>query len=138
MATIRGYRKFSEIDVIKKTIKNSKKYMNEDPLESEILNIFSTKKQRSWLILSNKRLYFILDDIRKPKPKVIRSLDKNELIFEKKVIVTLRFNENYSNSSGTVRFNDLPRGWLYSKRLFSSSSILKEKIENLIKKKMYT
>ncbi len=76
------------------------------------------------MVCSTKRLYFILDDIRKSEPQIQWSTKQ----IPPKVSLDTK-----SDRTGIVRLNDRPRGWLYSMRLFATVPI-EAQIENLVNK----
>lgn len=128
-----GYRNFWGEDEIKKLITKSKNFdsANESPSSALSLLIFQTSKQQTWIVSSSKRLYCILDDIRKPRPKIQWSSKKQSLSPDgnyESVIVT----HPKSEKSGLVDIGTKRRNWLFTKRFFTSSSI-EEQIANLLK-----
>jgi len=78
---ILGYRNFWGEEEIKELIRRSKAFdsANESPSSSLSLLIFQTSKQQTWLVSTSERLYCILDDIRKPRPKIQWSSKKQSL-----------------------------------------------------------
>ncbi len=117
---------------IKKCIRSSKNYENEDTSSAKSFLFFSTSKQRTYLVATMERLYCILDDSRKDKPHINWSLprekvaDANGLVFS----ITSRVK---SDKTGLVDIGPQHKNWLFSKKLFQSSSIessMKEVIES--------
>ena len=93
-----------------------------------------TSKQRTWIVATNKRLYLILDDVRKEYVKVNKSYRINSIYNQGKLNV--RITPDYKPLTGLIYFLDATRGWLYSKELFPhpndlSMTIIKV-IESLI------
>ena len=106
-----GQREFvSETQVIKR-IKSSKRYDNDlEEGSAGALLIFETSSQHTWVVITVKRVYVVLDDIRRPEPRVQWT--------------TMRFPLRVKTGSktertGLVYFNDREKSWLYSKRLFT-------------------
>ena len=119
-----GYRSFSSEPEIRKSIARSKYYdasmeSPEDANSLLIFLIFDTSRQHTWLVATPDRLYFILDDVRKPAPRLGRAVHRNELktLPDGTVAVNTRPK---SHRAGLVDIGLHRRGWLYSKRLFSS------------------
>ena len=61
---------FRTEDNISLSIENSKNYEGEDTNSANLLLFFTTSKQKTYLVATEKRLYCILDDIRKKTPHV--------------------------------------------------------------------
>lgn len=119
-----GYRNFSGEPEIRQRIKKSKNYdpSKESPNRARSLLIFETSKQRTWLVVTGERMYFILDDVRKPGPRISRSVRRDDLntLPDGKVAVAV---QPKSTRAGLVDVGLKQRDWLYSKDLFSHRSI---------------
>ena len=64
MKNILGYRNFLTKQEVRKIIRSSVNYENEDTNSAKLLCFFKTSMQRTWLVATQKRVYIILDDIR--------------------------------------------------------------------------
>ena len=122
-----GYRNFAGEHEICRRIEQSKFYdsSKESTEDAASLLIFETSRQHTWLVATEERLYFVIDDIRKPSPRIGRSVHRNELRLEPdgrdgRVAVNTRPK---SDRTGLVDIGLRRRGWLYSKRLFSELRI---------------
>lgn len=115
-----GYREFWGTSNIQALIKTSKHFdsKSENVHSAESLIIFSTSKQQTWLVTTEKRLYCILDDIRKPKPRVQWSSPKEKLLEPNQITTRPK-----SNKSGLINLGDDHKNWLYSKKLFKNAPI---------------
>jgi len=127
-------KRFHSEDEIKSSIESSKNYRGEKPKETQILLIFKTSKQRTWLVATNKRLYCILDDIRITKPYINWSMGKDSLTDNGKVSVEISIHDK-SDRTGLVDIGSSHRGWLFTKSLFRDNPI-ELSIKNLIASKM--
>jgi len=105
----------------------------ENSTDAEPLLIFSTSKQRAWFVATSERLYCIVDDIRKEKPRINWSIPKRELVSGKDVSVKLITREK-NELSGFIDIGTHPN-WLYTKRLFVDDHI-RSQIRLLIMRKM--
>lgn len=116
--------------------RNSKNFdaATEDLEHADALLIFSTSKQHTWLVASDKRLYCILDDIRKDQPHINWSMPRRELVAESNVVVPVKLRDK-SEFTGLVDIGAAHLGWLFTKRLFSTKSV-KESIRDLLAKTM--
>ena len=135
MINILGHRVFLKKEKIKEGITNSISYsLSENIQDAKTLLLLETSKQKNWLVSTKKRLYCILDDIRKDKLNINWSMDKSKIISNGgQIILNLKIDENYSNEYGNVWFNDSKKGWFYSKKFFSSKLFLKDEVMNLFK-----
>ena len=117
---------FREIDDIKKAVKTSKNYNNESVDNANVLNFFTTSKQRSYLVVTGEMVYCIVDDIRIDMPKVNWS-ERKEL-FKQLAILT----HQKTNNTGLVDFGPKHKSWLFTKAIFTDSEISSE-VSNLLK-----
>ena len=119
-----GYRNLSSEPEIRQRIRKSRNYdsSKESPDRARSLLIFETSKQRTWLIATGERLYFVLDDVRKPGPRVSRSVCRDDLkaLPDGRIAVTV---QPKSVHTGLVDVGLEQRRWLYSKDLFSHRPI---------------
>ena len=104
--------------------------VSENLQHADALTIFSTSKQHTWLVATDKRLYCILDDIRKDQPHINWSMPRRDLVAGKDVIVPVSSREK-SEFTGLVDIGDAHHDWLYTKRLFSTESV-EERIRKLV------
>jgi len=131
MDSILGYRDFLSSYDIRSKIKGSENYRGESIDMAEMLCFFQTRTQRTWMIITNERVYLVLDDIRKEVVKVNRS-------FRIKVVEEfLKVDPDYRTSYGRIFFKPNTRGWLYSKSIFSSPEELYKRILISISKMQY-
>ena len=121
-----GYRDFHSDASVSECIRDSKHFKPESETPSRVssLLIFQTASQQTWLVATPLRLYVILDDIRKDKPKVIRSIPKRKLFDkENKPILDITIQQrlrNYSESIGGLKIGTY-RTLLFSHKLFPDS-----------------
>ena len=128
-----GYRSFSSEPEIRNSIAQSKYYdaSMESPEDARSLLIFDTSKQHTWLVATPERLYFILDDVRKPAPRIGRAVRRNELKTLPDGTVAVN-TQPKSDRAGLVDIGLRHRGWLYSKRLFSSERPIARAVSELL------
>ena len=116
-----GYRSPADEPTIRRLIRKSTKYKKEkEPVDKcQTLLIFQTSKQHTWLIASSRRLYCVLDDFRRPKPRYRWSMSTKKLKKGDYKIET----RSHTSRTGLVDIGPKHTDWLYSKRLFGSRSI---------------
>ena len=128
-----GYRSFASEPEIRRSIEQSKYYdaSKESPEDADSLLIFDTSRQHTWLVATQERLYFVLDDVRKPAPRIRRSVLRSELKAQPdgRVAVVTRPK---STHTGLVDIGLRRRGWLYSRGLFPSERSIERAVDNLL------
>ena len=113
-----GRRRFLSEPEIIALIKTSTRYDNDLQLgKPGALLIFETSNQHTWLVVTAKRLYVILDDVRRPQVKVQWST--------RRIPPKVRTSER-SDRTGIVHFNERERGWFFTKRIFANVPIEKQ------------
>ncbi len=119
-----GYRKFWSEEKIRDLITKSKNFNSEyESIEkSDSLLLFETSKQRTWLVSTSDRLYCILDDARNERPKLQWSIMKSDLLQGSDCESSIK-TKTKTEKTGLVDFGTKHRNWLYSTRLFTSSSL---------------
>lgn len=115
---------FVDENLIKKYIVESK-YFNPD--EEDIksvgqLLILETDIQKTYLISSNKRLYFIVDDIRRQKPHVNWSIDKSDIIANGHLTAPIEAKRKTSKA-GILNIGNKFTNGLYSTDLFTEETL---------------
>ena len=133
---LRGARPFAEEDEIRESIQKCEYY---DPESERIENaslllIFSTSSQKSWLVCTSQRLYFVLDDLSYGWPEVRWRRVKDKLVKDGRIIIDLKV-EDRSEKTGRLSIGRMNKGFLYTKSLFSESGI-KGSIYSLIENQM--
>ena len=128
-----GYRTFSSEREIRHSIERSRGYdsSRESPDGARSLLIFETSKQHTWFVATSDRLYFALDDMRRPAPRIARSVGRSELMTRPDGRVAVD-TEPKSVRTGLVDVGLRRRGWLYSKALFPSSRPIEHAIDDLL------
>ena len=121
---------FRTEEEVRNKIRDSRDYKNEDPKDASLLLIFSTSKQKTWLVSTKEQLYCILDDWRKADPHIIWSIGKDKLIKDGEIIINIMIKD-YKKNTGVVNIGERPKGLLYSKNLFNTRSI-DESVKDLI------
>jgi hypothetical protein len=125
-----GLRPFRTVEEIKQSIRQSKNHKldQSDPAGALPLLIYQTRLQQTWLIKTSKRLYCVLDDIRKPEPHVNWSMDMSEVLDDTGgVKLEIRTQQPASGqTSGKVDFGPKHKDWLFSTKLFTVRSVEEE------------
>ena len=120
---------------VKNCIKKSKKYEGEDPKEAKLLNFFITSRQITYLVLTDKAIYCILDNS-KEEPLHLNWSESIDLFSDPKNIDKIVVTKDETPITGLVDFGS-HSNWYYTKYLFEKKSIqqmLKEIIKDIRKK----
>ena len=127
-----GFRKFWNEHQIRGLITKSKNFdsQQESPDVSNCLLLFETSKQRTWIVSTSIRLYCVLDDIRKDRPRLQWSVAKSELADGTDYLQSINVKPK-SDRTGLVDIGTKHKNWLYSKKLFTSSEV-DSQISNLL------
>ncbi len=133
---LRGARPFAEESEIRDTVRKCQYFEQEiEKIETaSLLLIFSTSSQKSWLVCTSERLYFVLDDLSFGWPEVRWRRVKDKLIRDGRVVIDIKL-EDRSKSTGRINIGRMNKGFLYTKSLFSASGI-KGSIYSLIENQM--
>ena len=128
-----GYRSFVSEPEIRRSIEQSPYFdaSKESPEDAGSLLIFDTSRQHTWLVATGDRLYFILDDVRQPAPRIRRSVPRNELRVQPDGGVAVMTRPK-SVHAGLVDIGLRKRGWLYSKSLFSPDRPIERAVNDLL------
>ncbi len=128
-----GYRSFSSELEIREAVKTSRSHdsSSESSDDASSLLIFETSRQHTWLVATSERVYFILDDVRKPAPQIKRAVRRGDLQVGPDGRIAVD-TQSRSTSTGLVDIGLRRRGWLYSKDLFSSRRPIEHAIDELL------
>lgn len=128
-----GYRSFASEPEIRSSIEQSKYYdaTKESPEDAGSLLIFDTSRQHTWVVATGERLYFVLDDVRQPAPRIRRSVPRSELKIQPDGRVAV-ITRPKSVHAGLVDIGFRRRGWLYSQNLFSPGRPIERAVNELL------
>ena len=79
--------------------------------------LFSTPKQRTWLVADRWSVYCVLDDIRWEEPRV-------QWVAKPTEVQPRRAESDISPESGAVYFGEHGKDWLFSKDLFRGRDVV--------------
>ena len=109
--------KFRSIEDVKQTIKTSRNYKNETIDTAKVLNFFSTSKQKSYLVATNKMVYCIVDDAREEQAKVNWSERKLKFAEMKRSI------DPKTDKVGHINFGENHIRWLFTRSIFVNDDV---------------
>jgi hypothetical protein len=100
---------------------------------AEILLIFQTSRQQTWLVVSQMGIYCILDDLNNSFTRVKWFMNKRELVDNREIIADITTRDK-TDKTGFLNIG-ARRNWLFSKMLFLDESI-ETRIRGLISRIM--
>lgn len=129
---------YSDLE-IKNIIKKSNKYENENIDDAKLLNFFVTSKQRTYLVITEKNIYCVLDNSKK-EPLYLNWAQETSDFFDpnnvKGKVSTIECSPPKKNT-GLVHFG-FHSNWYYTKYLFEKKTIeqtLRDLITEVVSKK---
>ncbi len=123
---ILGSEGFFTKEGIVQLIENSGLIVHDEHVVGQLL-LFYTKKQRTWLVATNRYLFCILDD---DKTKATGKLIQWRISLDKAHPIEVRAHKA---KVGLVSIGER-RNWLYSRRLHPTTDGLKQEIKRLLKR----
>lgn len=126
---ILGYRDFRKLNDMQSSI-TWKMSLSENIDYSKGLIFFKSKRQQTWLITSNTKVYCVLDDIVSDMFEIKWAIGKKELWDGQNLKIEII--PNYKENTGLISFGNNHKNWLYSKNLFINEDELRDAIKNLI------
>ena len=115
---------FTSKSEIRDCIKNSEYYTDEDTRDASLLKFFSTSKQRTYLVITNTRVYCILDDNRKSSPKITWSEPLSDFLNAQNLDEIISIREQ-TPETGSVDFGTKHKNWCFTKSLFDETNLKK-------------
>ncbi len=79
----------------------------------DLLLIFKTSSQQSWLVFTEQRIYFVLDDKKQTKPDVLWRRVRDHLVADGRVVINLKLDDK-SDRTGRVNIGQMNKGFLYT------------------------
>ena len=101
---------------------------------AEFIQIYDTKSQHTWLVVSEEYLYCLIDRIKEDNPRVLWQMSKHELIKNEKLAVELVTVEQSDAGNLDVKI-DGKSARKFSTSLFTADE-MKEEIVKRISSKM--
>lgn len=118
-----GRSSFSNKDEVIKSIQNFERFDIVEKLEdTEALLIFKSDTQQCWLVFTNLRMYFVINDTEKSLLKPMWARDKESVVNQGRIDLHLK-DERYSKETGKLYFGNMNNGVLYTYSLFQSTSL---------------
>lgn len=129
-----GYRNFFTIDkIIDKLQKSEYLYNDETIKEKNGFVFFTNKKQHLWIIISNKHLFIILDDI--TSDNIILKLRHNLEILTEKINLIQLMPDEINIHHGKIKFPDIDEKFWCSLGLFQTNEDIIRYINLFINRK---
>jgi hypothetical protein len=118
-----GRSEFHKKEQVINSIRQFERFECLEKLENaSALLIFKNETQQCWLIFTNLRFYFVVDDTEKPLLKAIWARDKENFIVDGRVNLHLK-EEKHSKETGKLFFGNMNNNILYTYSLFTGMGI---------------
>jgi len=117
---------FLSITSLRALLTGSGRLQPDEEITGELL-IFRTSRQMTLLLVTNRRVFILLDD-----PDTRRESAVIQASFAREQTLPLRFKKDSANEH-SVGFAALKEYWYYSVELFPSPEALRDAVENLVK-----
>lgn len=90
--------------------------------DSSALLVFKSDTQQCWLVFTNLRMYFVIDDAEKSVLRTLWARDKENIVISGRVNLHLK-EERKSKETGRLFFGTMNNSILYTYSLFPSIGI---------------
>ncbi|CAK1839780.1 conserved hypothetical protein [Vibrio crassostreae] len=118
-----GRSSFSKKEQVIESIRSFEKFSNNENIENaDALLLFKSDTQQCWLVFTNLRMYFVLNDTEKSLLKPMWARDKQNIVVRNRVQLHLK-EEKHSKETGKLYFGNMNNGIFYTYSLFQSTSI---------------
>ena len=118
-----GRSDFHNQEQVINAVRNFERFDNRENLEkASALIIFKNQTQQCWLVFTNLRIYFVIDDAEKSLLKTLWARDKENLIKNGRVNLHLK-EEQHSKETGKLLFGNMNNSILYTYSLFKGIGI---------------
>lgn len=98
----------------------------------ELLLIFESSKQRTWLVATKQALYCVIDLLSEPEPRARWRIGREHIFSNKDGVFLSIQTEKYSDSAGHLVIDE-KRPRLYSRRLFTDFPV-EQRVKSLLLK----
>ncbi|MDN3628611.1 hypothetical protein [Vibrio lentus] len=117
-----GRSSFSKKEQVIESIRSFEKFNNNENIEdADTLLLFKSDTQQCWLVFTNLRMYFVLNDTEKSLLKPMWARDKDKMVLNGRINLHLK-DERHSNETGKLNFGNMNNGMLYTYSLFNGTS----------------
>ncbi len=118
-----GRSSFNAKDKVIASIKSFERYNGSElTQDADALLIFKSETQQCWLVFTNLRIYFVIDDTEQSVLKALWAREKENLVINGRISLHLK-EETHSKTTGRLLFGNMNNSILYTKSLFQSISI---------------
>jgi len=118
-----GRSEFQKKEKVIGEIRNFDRFDDSENLaNADALLIFKNETQQCWLVFTNLRIYFVIDDTEKSVLKAMWARDKTNLIVNGRVSLHLK-EEQHSAETGKLFFGKMNNCILYTYALFKGVGI---------------
>ncbi|EKO3803710.1 hypothetical protein NTE05_000875 [Vibrio harveyi] len=118
-----GRSSFSKKEQVIESIRSFERFSNNENIQdADALLIFKSDTQQCWLVFTNLRMYFVLNDTEKSLLKPMWARDRENLVEHNRVNLHLK-EEKHSKETGKLYFGNMNNGIYYTYSLFQSAGL---------------
>ncbi|MGR5363623.1 hypothetical protein ACPV54_22365 [Vibrio mediterranei] len=114
-----GRSDFNKKDEVIESVRSFDRFNPQERLEdADALLIFKSDTQQCWLVFTELRMYFVVDDTEQSILKALWARDKENIVVDGRVALHIK-SEKYSKETGKIYFGQMNNGILYTLSLFN-------------------
>ena len=118
-----GRSSFSKKDQVISSVRNFEKFEKDERTEdADALLVFKSETQQCWLVFTDLRMYYVLNDTERSLLKPMWARDKENIVIDNRIGLHLK-EEKHSKETGKLYFGTMNNSILYTYSLFESTSI---------------
>ena len=128
-----GFRSFIPVNIIRERMRlMTVLQIPDEKFIGEHMLLLSTVRQRTWLLASTHRLFYVLDDAAKDDFYIWWEKEKHTVVRNREIAISLRVIEDHSPRSAKVAVGDTSGHWLYSKKNYPSKDVFLSALSDFI------
>jgi len=118
-----GRSSFHDKETVIESVKLFDRFSDcENTNQASALLIFKSDTQQCWLVFTDHRMYFVVDDSEKQLLKAMWARDRDKLVTGERINLHLK-ETNHSNTTGKLFFGNMNNSILYTYSLFQGMGI---------------
>lgn len=118
-----GRSSFKNKKQVIESIRNFERFDEQEKVEeADALLIFKSDTQQCWLVFSNLRMYFVIDDAEQNILKPLWARDKKNMVINGRIDLHIK-EERQSKETGKIYFGKMNNSILFTYSLFDANSL---------------
>lgn len=118
-----GRSSFKNQKQVIESIRSFERFDEQEKVEdADALLVFKSDTQQCWLVFSNLRMYFVIDDAEQSILKPLWARDKKNIVVNGRIDLHIK-EERHSKETGKLYFGKMNNSILYTYALFDRTSL---------------